>query len=304
MYYLGVDGGGSKTRYILTDENMKIIYDIKRETTHIQQIGKEKLETELTYVRERILSENNIEINDIKGAFFGMPGYGEIQSDKEYIDEIIEKVFGGINYRVGNDGEVSWAAGTGCSVGINIVAGTGSIAFGKNSDDEFERCGGWGPGIGDEGSAYYIGLKVIREYTKQKDGRSEKSILIPIIEGAFGIDDYFEIVDIVFNVIQFSRTEIAKFSKYGAIAASDGCKECIEIFRQAGVELAKHIISLSKKLKLNNGFIVSYSGGVFNSGSLVLSSFKKELLDREIQCKVIKPKLKPWEGAILLAMNI
>lgn len=65
-------------------------------------------------------------------------------------------------YKVENDAVNGWAAGT------------GSIAFGMNEEGKIARCGGFGPGIGDDASAYWIALKTINEYTKQKDGRSEK----------------------------------------------------------------------------------------------------------------------------------
>lgn len=304
MYYLGVDGGGTKTRYILADDSGKVIDNIEMGTTHIQQIGKESLLDQLQEARDNILERNNIKIKDIKSAFFGMPGYGEIKEDKEIIDSIVEEVYKGTKFSIGNDCEVGWAAGTECSEGVNIVAGTGSIAYGKNKDGMHERCGGWGPGIGDDGSAYYIGLKIINEYTKQKDGRKNKTSLVSIIEDEFKIKDYFEIVDIVFKKIEFSRTEIAKFSRFGAIAAQSGCQASKKIFEEAAIQLADHILSLKKSLNLGDGFIVSYTGGVFKSGNLILEPFKKSLLENKINCTVKEPRLEPWEGAVLLAKNI
>ncbi|MGL4990876.1 MAG: BadF/BadG/BcrA/BcrD ATPase family protein [Sarcina sp.] len=304
MYYLGVDGGGTKTKYILADEDGKIVYEIERETSHINQIGAKKLFNQLKEVREFILNENNIKITDIKAAFFGMPGYGEVKSDKIVIDEIIEKLFGTIKYKIGNDSEVGWAAGTECKPGINIVAGTGSIAYGKNREGKEGRCGGWGPGIGDDASAYNIGIKVINEYTKQKDGRSDKTVLVDIIENDLEIKDYFEIVDIVFNKLNFGRTEIAKFAKYASLAAEKNCEASKRIFNEAAIELAKHIKSLSAQLELDDEFVVSYTGGVFNAGDFIIEPFKKAVKNMGVNCNVKAPKLEPWEGAVLLARTI
>lgn len=304
MYYLGVDGGGTKTKYILADENGKINYELEKETTHLKQIGKEGLVSQLIEAKEAILSENNISITDIKSAFFGMPGYGEIKNDKEIIDESIEKVFSGVKHQIGNDCEVGWAAGTECRQGVNIVAGTGSIAYGKNKDGINARCGGWGPGIGDDGSAYSIGLKIINEYTKQKDGRHEQTVLVDVLEQEHNIKEYFEIVEIVFDRINFSRTEIAKFASLGSKAAELGCNASRKIFEEAGVELAKHIVSLKDQLGFDDGFIVSYTGGVFKADDLILEPFKKYLIEKEIKCEVRKPTLEPWEGAVLLAKGI
>ena len=67
--------------------------------------------------------------------------------------------------------------GTGCSEGINIVAGTGSIAFGKNKYGETARSGGWGPVIGDDGSAHWIGLKVINELQSKRWKKIRNTII-------------------------------------------------------------------------------------------------------------------------------
>ena len=146
MYYLGVDGGGTKTRYLLVDEGLNIVNDIENVTIHIHQIGKEKLELELKENLNEICEKSGIKCNEIKYAFLGVPGYGESKNDIMDIDEVVEKVFNGINYTIGNDAVAGWAAGTGCTEGMNIVAGTGSICYGRNKKGQEVRCGGWGPG--------------------------------------------------------------------------------------------------------------------------------------------------------------
>lgn len=304
MYYLGVDGGGTKTKYILIDKELNIIKDIERGTIHIHQIGEEKLKDELLQSINIILSETNINRSDIGYVFLGVPGYGESESDKRIIDKILCEVLYGIKYEASNDSVVGWAAGTGCKDGINIVAGTGSIAYGRNENGDEDRVGGWGPGIGDDGSAYWIALKVINEYTKQKDGRREKTVLLDIMEEELNIKDYFEIVDIVFNKMKFSRTEIASFSKIGAMAAEKGCRVCKFIFEEAAYNLYLHIKVLAKKLEFNNEFIVSYSGGVFNSGNLILDPLVDMIKEDGLNCVVKKPEIEPCHGAALLAYKL
>lgn len=301
MYYLGVDGGGTKTRYLLIDEELNIVTDIENGTIHIHQIGKEKLRTELKENLNEICKKSGIKCNEINYAFLGVPGYGESKNDIKDIEEIVDEVFNGINYTIGNDAVAGWAAGTGCTEGINIVAGTGSIAYGRNKTGQEVRCGGWGPGIGDDGSAYWIGLKVINEYTKQKDGRKRKTILVDILEKEYKIKDYFEIVDIVFNRLKFSRTDIAGFSKVAYLAGKEGCMACKEIFREAAENLFSHIKVLSKELNLIDNFILSYTGGVFKSGDLILKPLEEMLKSSNINCTLKQPDIEPWHGAALMA---
>lgn len=304
MYYLGVDGGGTKTRYILVDENLNIIKDVERGTIHIHQIGALDLRNELKSTLDIIISGSNIRKNDIEHVFLGVPGYGESKSDKNIIDDIVEEIFKGINYTIGNDAIAGWAAGTGCNDGINIVSGTGSIAYGRNKEGIEARCGGWGPGIGDDGSAYWIALRIINEYTKQKDGRKEKTVLLDIMERELDIKDYFEVVDIVFNRLKFSRTEIASFARIASIAAREGCRVCNFIFEEAAYNLFLHIRSLSTTLNLKDGFILSYTGGVFRSGGLILDPLKAMLDEDSINCIIKEPEIDPWHGAALMAYTL
>lgn len=302
MYYMGIDGGGTKTRYMIIDQDMNILIDFESETIHIHQIGADELRNRLESNIDLACRKINITPTDLNFVFIGVPGYGESQIDKEIIDRIVADVMKEIPYEVDNDGVVGWAAGCGCLPGINIVAGTGSIANGRNKDGVSLRCGGWGPNIGDDGSAHWIGLRVINEYTKQKDGRHPKTCLVDIIEQAYDITYLYEIVDIVFNRLKLSRPDLAKFSAVGAQAAQNGCVACQNIFNQAAHELALHITTLAKQLELKEHFIVSYSGGVFKSGDTILIPLANEL--QTLNCTIQAPLLQPCPGAVLLAYQL
>lgn len=302
MYYMGIDGGGTKTRYIIANEQMKVLVDFLGDTIHIHQIGAEELENRLLLNIERACQKINIQPSDLKYVFIGIPGYGESQKDKELIDQITAKIMKDIPYQVDNDGVVGWAAGCGCRPGINIVAGTGSIANGCNDDGISMRCGGFGPNIGDDGSAHWIGLRVINEYTKQKDGRHEKTCLVDLIDEAYDITYLYEIVDIVFNQLKLSRPDIAKFSAIGAKAAQNGCPRCRVIFQQAAHELGLHIKTLAKQLELKGNFSISYTGGVFKAGDTILKPLASEL--QYLNCTLQEPLLEPCKGAVLLAYKL
>lgn len=304
MYYLGVDGGGTKTKYILINEKLETVGECESSTIHIHQAGISGIKSELEINIAKICGQAKIEVSDIKYAFLGVPGYGESLNDKNRIDKAVKEVMSDImnvKYTVDNDAVNGWAAGTACKPGINIVAGTGSIAYGRNESGQIERCGGWGPTIGDDGSAYWIGLRTINEYTKQKDGRSEKTVLVDILEENYNIEYHFEIVDIIFNRIKLNRTQIAGFSKICFLAAEKGCPASIKIFEEAAVNLYEHIKALADKLKFNDEFIVSYTGGVFKSGKYVLEPLNSMLSQAHLKYKIQEPELEPWNGAALLA---
>lgn len=303
MFYLGIDGGGSKTKYLLVDEELKKVAEVEGSTIHIHQVGVEGIKTQITENITKICNEINISVNDIAYVFAGVPGYGESIDDMEKIDKAFKEVMN-VPYSIDNDAVNGWAGGTACSPGINVVCGTGSIAYGRNEEGKLARCGGFGPGIGDDGSAYWIALKTINEYTKQKDGRKEKTVLVDILEKEYSITYRYEIVDVVFNRLGFNRTEVAKFSTICYLAAEAGCSACKGIFREVAEVIFEHIKAISTELKFTEEFIVSYTGGVFKAGDNVLAPLKKIIDNSGLKCKLQEPVLDPWSGSALLAYTL
>jgi N-acetylglucosamine kinase-like BadF-type ATPase len=303
MYYLGIDGGGTKTKYLLVNDKLEKVSEKEGSTIHIHQVGVDGIKKELRENIAKVCEEANIEFKDIAYAFAGVPGYGESLDDMEKIDEAIKEVMK-IPYSIDNDAVNGWAGGTACKPGINVVAGTGSIAYGRNAEGKLARCGGFGPGIGDDGSAYWIALRTINEYTKQKDGRKEKTALYDILEKEYNITYQYEIVDVVFNRLKFNRTELAKFSKICFLAAEEGCPDCKKIFMGVAEAIFEHINAISKKLNFKDEFVVSYTGGVFKSGKYVLEPLQEMVNNSKLKCKLQEPALDPWNGSVLLAYTL
>lgn len=303
MYYLGIDGGGTKTKYLLVNEELIKVAEIEGPTIHIHQVGVEGIKTQITENISKICKNASVSINDIAYAFAGVPGYGESMDDMEKIDQAFREVMK-IPYSIDNDAVNGWAGGTACKSGVNVVAGTGSIAYGRNADGKLARCGGFGPGIGDDGSAYWIALRTINEYTKQKDGRKEKTVLVDILEKEYGITYKYEIVDIAFNKLNFNRTEIAKFSTICFLAAEAGCAACKEIFKEAAEAIFAHVKAVSKELNFKEEFVVSYTGGVFKAGNHVLEPLKEMIKESGLKCYLQEPALDPWNGSVLLAYTL
>lgn len=303
MYYLGIDGGGTKTKYLLVNESLQKVAEKEGATIHIHQVGVEGIKRELREHISMICEEVNINVNDIAYAFAGVPGYGESLDDMVKIDEAIKEVME-MPYSIDNDAVNGWAGGTACKTGVNVVAGTGSIAYGRNEEGKLSRCGGFGPGIGDDASAYWIGIKTINEYTKQKDGRKEKTALVEVLEKEFNITYKYEIVDIAFNRLKFNRTELAKFSGICFKAAEEGCPACREIFKEAAGEVFAHINAISKELNFKDEFVVSYTGGVFKAGKHILEPLQEMINNSELKCYLQEPELEPWNGSVLLAYTL
>ncbi|WP_291650985.1 BadF/BadG/BcrA/BcrD ATPase family protein [Clostridium sp.] len=297
MYFLGIDGGGTKTCFTLINENGNVINRVIKGTCHPTQIGFNNLEKLLIEGLEEITNSSNISKKEITKSYLGLAGYGIVKEIAEGIAEVVSRAFDGMDYILNNDVRVAIAGALAGEDGINVVAGTGSIALALK-DEKVLRCGGWGYSIGDEASAYWIGKKSLTLFSKQSDGRVEKASLYEIFKKELDLKTDFEIVSYVNDKLKGDRGEIAKLAKLCSDAAEKGDEGAIAIFDEAAKEIAEMIKTLLKNY--NKDIVkVSYTGGVFRSGELILKPLREYL--NGYNAELVEPKLSPDLGACLLA---
>lgn len=297
MYFLGIDGGGTKTCFTLINEKGNVINRVIKGTCHPTQIGFDNLEKLLTEGLEEIIKSNNISKEEVTKSYLGLAGYGIVKEIAEGIAKVVSKVFNGMDYILNNDVRVAIAGALAGEDGINVVAGTGSIALALK-DEKVLRCGGWGYSIGDEASAYWIGKKSLALFSKQSDGRVEKAPLYEIFKKELDLKTDFEIVSYVNEKLKGDRGEIAKLAKLCSDAAECGDEGAIAIFNEAAKEISEMIKTLLKNYD-KDVVKVSYTGGVFKSGELILKPLREYL--NGYNAELVEPQLSPDLGACLLA---
>lgn len=303
MYYLGVDGGGTKTKFIICNEKGLKITSIEKTTSHYLQIGIDNLAGFISDGINEVCLKANITKEEINNAFLGIPGYDDIKKDTPFINKAIEKAMGNIKYSIGNDGLNALAGSLAGEDGINIVAGTGSIAFGHNSDNNLTlSCGGWHHGIGsDEGSGYWFSVQLLKEFSRQSDGRDHKTILYDYVKEKLNLLDDSEILELVINNWKLDRTKVASLSKIVNELYELNDPYAIKIVDNASQELADIVNGLYKRLAFKNKIKASYSGGMFKMGDKLIKPFKEKLLPNKIE--LVTPVLKPEDGSIILALK-
>lgn len=300
MIYLGIDGGGTKTAFTLMDDCGHIIASIKTDSLYYLLLGYEGVIDTLKKGLADILAISGLDAKAIASACIGLPGYGEIKSDIEPLTEAIRSALPIKTIVFCNDVTLGWAGSLKCMPGINVVAGTGSIAYGVDDSGKSERSGGWGYQIGgDEGSAHWIGSKIIQAFTKQADGRHDKTQLYPYLKETLSLQEDFDILELALIKLKLERKEIAKFALYAFELAKLGDPVALAIYEEAAQELFLTVRALTKTLDLKKPFKVSYSGGVFNSEELILKPFSH--LIQSIGGEIVCPAYTPAIGACLLA---
>jgi N-acetylglucosamine kinase-like BadF-type ATPase len=299
-YYLGVDGGGTKTAFLLVDETGRVVAETAGPSTYYFSSGIELVERVLTDGVTRLTAAAGIEPSMIDHAFFALPGHGEASADLPQLHAICGRALGHGRYEVGNDMVAGWAGSLGGVDGINIVAGTGSIAYGEWRGAT-HRAGGWSEVFGDEGSAYWIAVRGLNAFSRMSDGRAARGPLHDAIRTRVGVPTDLDVIGVILDQWGAERDRIAALAPAVTEAAKDGDQAAQAIVADAGRELAALVTAVRAGLGVEpeETIPVSYSGGVFASGG-VRAAFEESLGDAyDLRDPVAGPAL----GAALYAQR-
>jgi N-acetylglucosamine kinase-like BadF-type ATPase len=300
--YLGVDGGGTKTAFAIVDENGDVLAEHEESGSYYLDIGMDGLKCLIYSGVNAVLDRAKLKIDDISFGFFGLPAYGEDSTLVAEFDAIPARLFGHGNYRCDNDMVCAWAGSLACQDGINLVAGTGSIGFGRYQDRSI-RCGGWGEVFGDEGSAYWIACRGLQLFSKMSDGRVSRGPLYDLVRREFDLVQDLDMSSLVLQTWHSSRSQIADFARLMFKAARAGDKRVVDILDDAASELVEIVEAIRQGLNYPAGaeVRVSCSGGVFKDGDFIVASFARSLANGAASYRLCAPKFSPVIGAALYA---
>ena len=302
--FLGVDGGGTKTRFALMADG-SLVADATLGTTYHPDVGLEGVRAVLAQGVAEVLARAGVDSTQISHAFFGLPAYGEDSEVTPTLDTMPAPILGHDRYAVDNDMVCGWAGSLGAADGINIVAGTGSIGYGQRGDRS-ARAGGWGEAFSDEGSAYWIAMQGLNAYSRMSDGRLPKGPLHALINEKLGLGNDLDLCAHVYGANAKTRGELAQFSPLVSKAAAMGDDAARAIFQRAGQELAQIADALRRKLGFERGETVklSYSGGAFAAGELLLAPLGAALNGTGGNFALCQPLHEPHVGAALYAAKL
>src|SRR6266566_417922 len=172
-YFLGVDGGASKTAALVTDDAGKPLgTGIAGPSNHLR-VGIETAARNIERAVNKALVTADVASREIVWAYCGIAGADHPAHRQEVVDSL-EIFFPRGNFTVDNDARIALA-------GVVVIAGTGSVAFGRNDAGEEARAGGWGPIIGDEGSGYFIARTGLSAILRAYDGRGKPTLMTELL---------------------------------------------------------------------------------------------------------------------------
>jgi len=164
-----------------------------------------------------------------------------------------------------NDALVALEAGAPDQPGVVVIAGTGSISYGRNANNEAARAGGWGFVLGDEGSGYWIGRAAIRAVLRQADRRGQATTLTELLLDHFKVPRAQDLIHEVYSGTLRAAT-IAALAQCVQTAFSSGDAVAIGILRGCADELESLALSVARRLQLvGTPFPFVLAGGIYKS---------------------------------------
>ena len=242
-----------------------------------------------------ILREMKTEIGFLDEVVIGVTGLDGSDGISKSLKEILKSIFQTENVTLMNDMELAFSAFFAPGEGVLVYAGTGSVAASIDKNGSFQRSGGWGYLIADEGGGFWIGQQALRYVTNQlNSGELDWSDpLITLTMAKANAKDWDGLRKFVYSG---SRQAVASIAPEVAVAKLRGSKTAEQILREAGSHLAALALTLQKRLG-SSKFIAM--GGVFKIDAVVFESLAKELhdeiqlVDSDISLDWIKKNLNP-----------
>ena len=303
--FLGVDGGGSKTRFVVIDERGRVLASHREGSAYYLEIGLDSAQEMLVRGIQQTLNQAGIAESQLTYAFISLPSYGEDQSLIERLNALPLAALPSQRFRCDNDMVCAWAGALAGADGVTVASGTGSIAYGE-FQGRAERAGGWGELFSDEGSSYWLAREGLRLFSRMSDGRTARGPLYELIRRHFKLKVDLDLCAAVYGSDAAQRSHLAQLSQIVTRAASEGDVAAEELIQQAACELVDLVEAVATKLQIppDMSILVSYTGGMFRMGERLTAPLVSALKLRSARYVVQQPRFTPEIGAALQAARL
>lgn len=294
---IGIDAGGTKTDAVLADGHGAVIARARGGGANLAAHGELNVEKMLHDVIDEVLGESELRPDVI---CLGIAGVDRAE-DNAIIQGIMRRIGARARVLVTNDALIALVAGAGIGPGVVVIAGTGSIAYGRNEQGEAARAGGWGYILADEGSGFWLGRQALRAVVRAADGRGPQTALTPLVLEFFGVVRTEQLVREVYRHY-LKPSDIARCARLVDQARAAGDPVAEQIASTAADELSAAVHSVVRQLELAGDFPVVMAGGAFHAVPWLQDALRARLTDIVAADGVRVLTTDPALGAVRLAL--
>lgn len=305
-YYLGIDGGGTKTRCILADETT-VLATAMTGGSSVIRLGEQKAREALHAALRQVCDASRISADRISAVCIGVTGAARA-SIAEKIRGILRELISGSAstiIEVVGDHEIALEAAFGAGPGVIAIAGTGSIIYGRDAAGRTARAGGWGFAISDEGSGLWIGRRAVSALLTAGDEGLDTALTAMVLHA-------WRLVTLDDLVQHANSTPPPDFPRLFPVvlrAAEEGDSIACELLSEAGKKLAELTAIVIRRLTPGavarvhaaSELPVAMTGSVFRQSSLVRTVFYNEIQTRFPGIDLRQELVDPVQGALARA---
>lgn len=295
-YVVGIDAGGTKTVGLLADETGRVLAEARGSGANLQTAGELEVEKVFDDVLEALGRDHAI-----AAVCLGIAGVDRPQ-DEQVIKGILRRLGHRQTARVVNDAAIALAAGAPDRIGVVVLAGTGSIAYGQDRSGKVARAGGYGFLLADEGSGYWLGHQALRAVVRAADGRGPATHLTQLVFDELEVGSVPELVPRVYER-GLPKHRIAALAPLVQKAYERGDAVAADLIGQGARELALIARAVVGQLALGTEvYPVVLAGGAFKGCPAL-----EEPLVAALELPTARPallKVEPARGAVNLALDL
>ncbi len=232
---LGIEGGGTKTDWVLLDESGRVLQEGQLPATNLVVTTDEQL--------AHIFSQLPRDVTDV-GAFIAAC---LVERDRTRLLRIATAAWPAARIRVGSDRDSGFAASLGTRDGILVISGTGAVAHGRRDGRE-AKAGGWGHILGDRGGGYDLARHALRKVMLHFDLARTVTPLGASVLAALSLNDLPQMVDWIYDA---DKMDVARLAPVVIRAAKEGDSEMRMLVSNRARDLALFTHSVARQLELS-----------------------------------------------------
>jgi N-acetylglucosamine kinase-like BadF-type ATPase len=302
---LGLDAGGTKTVALLSEaESGAVIGRGVGGPGNIRAVGAERVTESLATAVAAAFAAAGREPGAVAAAAIGAAGAAR-PDDRAAVENCLRAVVAAEHYAVTNDAAIALRAAVPSGAAVLLIAGTGSIGYGRTVDGREVRAGGWGYLLDDDGSAYAVGLAGLSAVLRAHDGRARQTALRATLLDAWDLAAPEEIIGQVYRQ-PTPRDEIAALAPLVAADARSGDAVAGSILAAAGDALGALAIATLRKLDAPSNApipLVTDGGFLHGCADLLLPPLLRAITSQNLAVEHRPATAEAALGAVALARD-